>query len=178
MIRLHVGCADQRLEGYMNIDCRETPATDLVCDAWAIDLGHNDFVAEIYSRHMLEHLDPNDARLALRRWYELLAIGGLLRLVVPDIEFHARQLLGMAKGPFEDQMQHAMAGFWGWRDEARGGSRTDSHRWGYTESSLTAELAAAGFQEITRLRHGPDSEPWHLHLIATKHRLAETGGTA
>ncbi|WP_221930976.1 methyltransferase domain-containing protein [Telmatospirillum sp. J64-1] len=168
MIKLHVGCADKRLDGYVNIDCRQTKATDAVSDAWDLHMFADGSVSEIYSRHMLEHLDPNDARRTLRRWHSLLAPGGILHLVVPDIEFHARQLLGLAQSRFPDQLQHAFAGFWGWRDEMRGGSRHDAHRWGYTESSLTQELASAGFEKIERVLQGPDSEAWHLQMLAAK----------
>ena len=57
----HVGCASKRLEGYINIDSRQTDATDHVCDASAITIVSAGSVSEIYARHMLEHLDPNDA---------------------------------------------------------------------------------------------------------------------
>lgn len=116
----------------------------------------------------MEHLDPTDARRTLRAWLGLLRPGGTLTLIVPDIAFHARQLLGLAQGPFPDQFAHACAGFWGWRDESRGGSREDAHRWGYTEASLLAELAAAGFIHMERASQGPDSEPWHLNLSCRK----------
>ena len=89
-MKLNVGCGNvHRLDGYVHVDARETPITDLVCDAWAIDLppGH---VAEVYSRHMLEHLPRHQAILTLRSWFQLLAPGGRLHVVVPDILFHAR----------------------------------------------------------------------------------------
>lgn len=167
-IKLHVGCASKRLDGYINIDCRETDATDHVCQAGNITIAQPGTVSEIYSRHMLEHLDPNDARNTLHHWNDLLASDGILHVVVPDIEFHARQLLGLAKSHFKDQQRHAFAGFWGWRDEQRGGDREDTHRWGYTEHSLVNELAQAGFREIERLTEGNDTEPWHLNVVAYK----------
>jgi hypothetical protein len=61
-----------------------------------------------------------------------------------------------------------MAGFYGWRDEARGGDHEDAHRWGCTERSLIRALSEAGFSQITRQHEGPDSEPWHLNLMARK----------
>jgi predicted SAM-dependent methyltransferase len=127
---------------------------------------------------MIEHLDPNDARRALARWAELLRPGGLLNVIAPDLDFHARQLLAMATSSFPNQEDHAMAGFYGWRDEARGGDREDAHRWGYTERSLIRVLSEAGFDRIVRQREGIDSEPWHLNLIAQKSDATESMGAA
>jgi len=106
--------------------------------------------------------------VVFNRWHALLRPDGRLRMIVPDIEFHALQLLGGARSSFPDQQQHAFAGFWGWRVEARGGSREDAHRWGYTMSTLCAHLTAAGFIEVERQRAGDDTEPWHLHVTARK----------
>lgn len=167
-LKLHVGCASKRLNGYINIDSRQTEATDHVCDAGAITIAAPGSVAEIYSRHMLEHLDPNDALATLTHWHALLAPAGMLHVIVPDITFHARQLLGLERSSLADQNLHAFAGFWGWRDEARGGSREDAHRWGYTEQSLMSLLIDIGFTDVQRLTEGPDSEPWHLNLIARR----------
>lgn len=96
-LKLHVGCASKRLDGYINIDSRQTEATDHVCDAGAIRIAAPGSVAEIYSRHMLEHLDPNDALATLTHWHALLAPAGMLHVIVPDITFHARQLLGLER---------------------------------------------------------------------------------
>ncbi|MFY3384898.1 class I SAM-dependent methyltransferase [Paracidovorax sp. MALMAid1276] len=167
-LRLHVGCASTRLEGYINIDCRATEATDHVCQAGDIQIAAPGTVTEIYSRHMLEHQDPQEARATLRHWHDLLAPGGVLHLIVPDVEFHARQILGLATSSFENQMDHAFASLWGWRDEARGGNREDAHRWGYTERSLSETLFAAGFTTVRRRTSGADSEPWHLNILAYK----------
>jgi hypothetical protein len=125
---------------------------------------------------MIEHLNPNDARRTLARWAELLCPGGLLNVIAPDLEFHARQLLGMAVSSFPNQEDHAMAGFYGWRDETRGGDREDAHRWGFTERSLTRALGEAGFHRVVRRVEGADSEPWHLNMIARKPDATKTIG--
>ena len=167
MLKLHIGCAEKRLIGFVNIDVRETGATDMVADAWNISGVVSGTVSEIYSRHMLEHLDPNDARRALSHWRDLLMVRGTLNLIVPDLDFHARQLIGMVESRFPDQNCHALAGFYGWRDESRGGGREDAHRWGYTHQSLKAELERFGFIDVVRLAVGKDTEPWHLNLSAS-----------
>ena len=169
MTKLHVGCANTKFDGFLNVDVRKTSATDLVCPAWDIKGVQCGTVELIYSRHMLEHLDPNDARKTLSHWRNLLSYDGWVNIIVPDIEFHAKQLLGLSisnERKFPDQQQHAFNSIWGWRDESRGGSREDAHKWGYTQESLFLELERAGFQAGERITRGKDSEPWHLNVVA------------
>lgn len=167
-MKLNVGCGNvHRLDGYVHVDARETPITDLVCDAWAIDLPPGQ-VTEVYSRHMLEHLPRHQAILTLRSWFQLLAPAGRLHIIVPDILFHARQLLGLESSAFPDQYEHAMAGFYGWCDPDRGGDIHDSHRWGYSFETLAAHLQEIGFTSVRQLQQGKDSEPWHLNVEAFK----------
>jgi SAM-dependent methyltransferase len=168
MLKYNFGCGNFRKPGFVNVDVRDDSAADVVTEAWRLDMFPQATADLVYSRHMLEHLDPQDARRTLRGWCQLLRPGGELNVIVPDITFHARQLLGLAKGPFANQVDHALAGFWGWRDEARGGNREDTHRWGYTEQSLCGELALAGFENISRVMAGQDSEAWHLNLTCKR----------
>jgi predicted SAM-dependent methyltransferase len=64
-IRLHIGCGPIRLDGFVNIDARETPATDLVADAWDLSRFADASVSFIYCRHMIEHLTLAQARQSL-----------------------------------------------------------------------------------------------------------------
>ncbi len=170
-LRLNIGCGEQRRAGFLGIDVRPCAAADHVRPAWDLQPFAPGSVDEVYSRHMLEHLDPNDARRALQAWRAALRPGGFLRLIVPDLAFHAQQLLGGATSfdPHrEANERHALAGFFGWRDESRGGNREDAHRWGYTEQTLRALLEDCGFVDVQRVRDGEDSAAWHLHLTARR----------
>ncbi len=167
-IRLNVGAGSKKRPGFLSVDVRPAEGVDIVSNAWEISTVADGSVSEIYTRHMLEHLDPNDAQAAIARWFSLLMPGGSLNVVVPDLEFHARQLLGTAQSHFADQQMHAHAGFFGWRDESRGGNREDAHRWGYTERTLAELLRCCGFVGIARQFSGNDSEPWHLNMTAIK----------
>ncbi|MCU0624490.1 MAG: hypothetical protein MUF53_11620, partial [Gemmatimonadaceae bacterium] len=109
-----------------------------------------------------------DAVRAIRAWHEALVPGGRLNVIVPDLEFHCRQWLGMSRSTFPDQRQHALAGFFGWRVSDRGGAREDAHRWGYDFAMLASVLRQAGFVDIERVTSGEDSEPWHLNVVARK----------
>ena len=170
-IRVNYGCGDTRLDGYVGVDVRPCRGADHVLPAWDTSPFEPDSVSKVFSRHMLEHLDPDDARRALRAWLGILKPGGRLRLIVPDLAFHARQLLGQQTSWTEEpgeNLAHALAGFYGWCDPARGGANEDAHRWGYTWETLSGLLHETGYSPVRRVQTGPDSEPWHLHAMATK----------
>ncbi|MBU0637728.1 MAG: hypothetical protein KKB50_02595 [Planctomycetes bacterium] len=170
-IRINYGCGDTRRDGFVGMDVRACRGADHVLPAWDTSPFAPNSVAEIYSRHMLEHLEPQDARRTLQAWLAILRPGGQLRLIVPDLAFHARQLLcqqtSWTADPREN-LNHALAGFYGWQDPQRGGSKEDAHRWGYTWETLAALLADVGYADAQRVTSGPDSEPWHLHIITRR----------
>lgn len=169
---LHLGCGNVRIEQFVNIDCRPTEATDVVTAAWDLGSIPSESVEYIYARHMLEHLSAGDARRALIEWRRVLRAGGIVHIVVPDILFHARQLIGAVKCPAAaDQERHALAGFYGWQNEMHGGVNEDAHRWGYTPASIEKLLIETGLQPtddgIAQLIER-DREPWHINIRAFK----------
>ena len=164
---LHIGCGGSRVEGFVNIDCRRTAATDMVAAAWDLAAFDAGSVGYIYSRHMLEHLSCADARRALAEWWRVLAADGILHVVVPDIAFHARQLLGLARSGNADQEAHALAGFYGWQRDMD----NDVHRWGYTPASLARLLYEHGFMQTDdgiEVLIDRDTAPWHINMRARR----------
>jgi len=166
--KLHLGCGDRRRDGFINIDIRETPATDMVTEAWNLSGFQDETVDEIYTRHMIEHLHPKDAQLAMVEWRRVLKPRGLLHIVCPDLEFHCKQYLGIINSNFPDQREHTLASIYGWRSGAFGGEEFDLHRWGYDLEEISNLMGRLGFALIERVRKGEDSEPWHLNVKALK----------
>ena len=85
--KLHVGCGEVKIEGFINIDAIRTAATDFI--AHIEDLPKYvlpNSIDFIYSSHMLEHLSRKDAVQVLKMYYDYLRPGGELRISVPDLK--------------------------------------------------------------------------------------------
>lgn len=166
-LRLDLGAAAVRTQGFLSVDVRSDSGAEIISDM--IDLPEDlaGQVDAIRCRHALEHLDRAEARRALQTWTRFLKSGGELNIIVPDLEFHARQVLGLQSSTFADQHEHAMAGFYGWCGADRGGSQWDNHRWGYSFDTLRLVLEEFGYTNIFRQTEGPDTDAWHLNVVCT-----------
>ena len=110
---LNVGCGKCVHSAWTNIDLvaatPEVRAHDL-----RKGLPYDDGVFDgVYHSHVLEHLTPDAAKDLLSQCHRVLRVGGILRVVVPDLE-------GIAKGYLETLTQAA--------DEPTD-SRLAKHRW-------------------------------------------------
>jgi predicted SAM-dependent methyltransferase len=84
-MKLHLGCGNKIINGYINIDVRENLSCDLISDVRKLEQFKNGSIDEIYASHVLEHFGRHEYKLVLKRWFELLKKGGTLKLAVPDI---------------------------------------------------------------------------------------------
>ena len=98
-LRLHLGCGETHLEGYVNIDYPPSEhnvmkiqadhyadITALRCPALSVD--------EVRLHHVFEHFSRVNALALLVRWHQWLKIGGKLHIATPDLVGSARNLLG------------------------------------------------------------------------------------
>lgn len=104
-IKLHLGCQEKYLEGYVNIDLppQEHTVERVKADIYADvrDLSYKpESISEIRSHHLLEHFSRQEALLLLARWHKWLKIGGLLVVETPDFEESVKKFL---KGDMEDK---------------------------------------------------------------------------
>ena len=135
-LRLHLGCGEQRLTGYVNIDRRKTPATDLVCGVEKLPYP-DDSVQLIETYHVIEHLPRHDLPAVLGEWYRVLAPGGRLIIECPDFDAAVKEyLVGR-----EERL-----------DSIFGLQRFpgDAHLFGYNLARLKSLLQKVGFVGITQ----------------------------
>lgn len=133
MRKLEIGAGNSRLEpDWETSDIRPLPGIDHVCDATQIHtLGGFD---RLYASHVLEHLGQIEHMEALKSWYKALNFGGILEIVVPDMEYIAE---GILNGKVEEFIYLAF------------GDSDDCvemlHKWGFTQRTLANKLKEAGF---------------------------------
>ena len=169
--RLEFGCGAQKTKsGFVGVDIRKFPHVKYVCNSWEIlNFVQPNSILEIYSRHFLEHLTFPQAEMTLRAWNKILAPGGKVHVIVPDMEYHIEQFLDeRADGKSEANpnwslKEHAIAGFWGWQREADS-QLWDVHKSGYTFAMLKQKLLEHGFTQVERI----EDKPWHLNVVCQK----------
>ncbi|MDP8217192.1 MAG: hypothetical protein P9M03_00500 [Candidatus Theseobacter exili] len=84
--KLHLGCANIRIENYINIDAVRLPEVDFQCNLKRLyDFFPENSISEIYICHALEHLPARFISLYLKQFYYILKVNGILRISVPDI---------------------------------------------------------------------------------------------
>ena len=169
-MKINFGAGKTKKKGYKNCDIRALKEVDFICSAWDITqyIGEKE-VDECFARHFLEHLTPNKARLTLKAWRQVLKDGGKIDIEVPDIAYHAMQLITAPTeqspiGKDSTNYEHAIAGFYGWQTNVETGEDWDIHKWGYTEKTLKLLLTELGFKNLERV----ESEPWNLRIVGNK----------
>jgi hypothetical protein len=140
-VRLHLGCGTQRLPGYVNIDCKKTPTTDLICDIRALPYGDNT-VDTIESYHVFEHIPVclhanvtsgygekyESLITTVKEWYRVLKPRGNVVIEMPDLDGIVKEYLSAD----ELRREELLIGIYG---SYRGGDDTDIHRWGEIHGS-------------------------------------------
>src|SRR5262249_6220362 len=147
--RLHIGCGQQSIPGWINIDNQGLPGVDQV-----LDVRHGlpfRGVAAIYAEHFLEHLSLDEGLEFLRECRRVLSPEGTLRLSTPNLDwvilthYHGREL------PEEQARVDCFRlnrAFHGW-----------GHRFLYNATTLGSALRAAGFELIEPCRYGESALP-------------------
>lgn len=91
-LKLHLGCGQVRLDGYINIDFPATEhtvqkqiAADMNADITALSLPSLS-INEVRSHHVFEHFSRSVALALLCNWHQWLEVGGTLVIETPDFE--------------------------------------------------------------------------------------------
>jgi len=156
--RLHIGCGKGLLDGWVNIDVHPAPLSMNV--TWGLPFTDRS-VKFIFVSHLLEHLFfPRDVLPFLSELRRVLAPGGTVRLVVPDVEqcieayrnndtqFFASRRETWSWWPenptrLEDFLAYSGAG-------AEPAYSFEAHKFGYDFETLSKVLEQSGFHGIVR----------------------------
>lgn len=117
----------------------------------------------VYASHVLEHLTLEDFHKAIRNTFRILRAGGIFRLVVPDLEYCAREYIARLDRGMTNSSSQFM------RDINMGYERREKglvplarkllgdlnpHLWMWDEISMIEALAQHGFRQIRRCAFG------------------------
>lgn len=85
--KLHIGCGENILSGWLNSDL--SPHSDKVIPIDATDMFslENDMFDYIFSEHMIEHISYSNGLAMLSESHRILKHGGKLRISTPDLQF-------------------------------------------------------------------------------------------
>lgn len=89
--RVHLGCNDVRLDGFVNVDLRSTKATDIVHDCRDLSIFPSRSLSFIYSNAFFEHVYLADQQRLMRDLLRTFADDGWVAFTgLPDFEGVAR----------------------------------------------------------------------------------------
>lgn len=140
-MKLHFGCGNRYIPGFVNVDVRPISTVDLVAN---IKYPHpRQFppgsTSLIYASHVLEHFGKWEYFPVLQRWFNILKPGGILRLAVPDFDAIVRRYLQTGN------LNEIRGPLYGAQDFPE-----NYHLWVWDYESLKADLQAVGFQQVRR----------------------------
>ncbi len=138
--KLHLGCGEKILPGFVNIDARDFPGVDVPnADVSDLNMIETASVDLIYACHVLEHLPRPRTFSTLLEWNRLLKPGGVLRVAVPDWDSTVR--VYNETGDYENLLN--------WIYGGREYEENMHHRQ-FTFAGLKTLLIEAGFKRVMR----------------------------
>lgn len=161
--KLSFGCGDNVLPGWFNTDLNEQPVNSI----YYIDMTHslpiNDETFDyIELEHNIEHLGYMEGTKLIRECYRILKIGGIIRIVTPDLE----RLVKIYQSKSSKANEYRQWMLKDYIDEEplsiecipaivlNNSVRAWGHKFIYDETTLKSTLAHIGFKDIRRHKTG------------------------
>ena len=147
--RLHVGCGEKVIAGWINVDSRRLPGVDYVLDVRkGIPFEQ---LAAIYAEHFLEHLTLDEGLAFLAECRRVLDPEGILRVSTPNLDWVLASHYRLGQ-PIPDEERvvdcfRLLRAFHGW-----------GHQFLYNRAMLSAALRASGFETVRFQRYGESDE--------------------
>lgn len=165
-MKLHLGCGQIYLKGYLNIDfplskhsIQNKSVADKHADILKLSYPENS-IEEIRLHHVFEHFTRPVACALITKWYTWLKPNGILRIEVPDFQRTAKVVLN----PFNTDRKKLLAirHIFGSHE-----AQWAIHCEGYTPESLSTLLKMYGFK-INKINKNSWKGTYNIEVIANK----------
>ncbi len=159
-MKLHLGCGNKKLEGWINIDSVAAFNPDLIHDITQ-PLPYQELsIDEILAEDLLEHFDKYIRFFVFYEWVRVLKIGGKITVQVPNFK---KILFRYFKFGF-DAIVDLVFGetFWGSKIYI---GHFGIHKWGYSEKTFKKFVKMFGIHPIKFEHRG-----LNMRLIGIKER--------
>ncbi len=176
--KLHIGCGEKTINGWLNADFFPWSAAVLHLDAtkhFPMDDQQFDYV---FSEHMIEHIPYPQGFFMLSECYRILREGGIIRITTPNLAF----LIDLYKNDKSDvqneYIKFAIDGFIKYAPcvdstfVINNFVRDWGHQFIYDEKTLHAAMERAGFKNVTR-RELNESDAAALRALEDTNRMPE-----
>jgi len=156
-LRVHIGCGGHELAGWINVD--NHPAPLAINLDWGLPLPSGS-ARYVFVAHLLEHLfHPAQSSRLLAEIRRVLAPGGVVRVVVPDIEKYLRAYASGDEAFFVERRRErglpleltnleTLLPYAG--ANATPDALFEHHKFGYDFATLASALERAGFVDVRR----------------------------
>jgi len=144
MNKLNLGCGDDILEGWINIDAYN-PIAQVKADVSSLPYDDN-FADVILASHVIEHFHFHDGFKVINEWKRVLKPDGKLIIETPDLLETCKEFVALPEGEKCNLYGHFFASPW---------VSGQTHYFLYTETQLKWTLEQCGFKDIIRIL--PDS---------------------
>jgi len=169
-LQVNLGCGNLKREGWCGIDLFSEKA-DL---RWDVRRGlplADSSCKIIFSEHVVEHLSLDELRTLLTDCFRVLAPGGAIRLVTPDLARFTRAYL--------EKDASFLKNVWSPQDASycemlNGLFYMQGHRYLHDLDSLMKELQNAGFKNVTGSEYGKSLFAELAIESSMKHRRLES----
>jgi SAM-dependent methyltransferase len=147
-VKLHLGCGDVHLDGWINVDANPRSAADVVMDFSRIgEALAAASVDEIMMIHSLSYLRLSQARDLFAAIYRLLTPGGKFVVEFPDLEKCALAIR-QARGNAEQYLEAVRAVYAFDVDWIADRRPYTPYAFGWAAWHLEQELRTAGFRDV------------------------------
>lgn len=162
--RVHLGCGDRYLSGYLNIDlppaqgvASGTSRPDVIADITMLD-APNESLSEIRLHHVFEHFERAQALALLIMWHSWLVPRGTLVLETPDFDACVDQFRERTTAEQGLILRHLFGS-----QEAPWALHKD----GWSESRFEHVLSTLGFESIRAERTYSDEGKLLANVVST-----------